>query len=154
MQKLVPSMKRREKTELRRSDGSFGTPCGCAQRWRPTRFGTRMSTPASLARSCPAASPCFNSRFPRPAINAALVPQRGATLLGRTIWRVLGFGYREIREAVSKFWMYSAHAQRYASFPLKTRATPDVQPEELLGWRAVVIGQEPAQGIHCGAVES
>jgi hypothetical protein len=32
--------------------------------------------------------------------------------------------------------------------------TPDVQPEELVGWRAVVIGQEPAQGIHCGAVES
>jgi hypothetical protein len=61
--------------------------------------------------------------------------------------------YRQIRRFwVDAFWMYSAHAQWYAS-PVCKRGCLMPQPEELLdqqsgGDRA----QEPARGICCGAV--
>ena len=43
--------------------------------------------------SFPSAAPYLDPRFPRPAINASLVPQHRSALLLGTISRVLGFGY-------------------------------------------------------------
>jgi len=41
----------------------------------------------------PATTPCLDSRFTCPAVNATLVPQRRAAFLTRTVWRFPGFGY-------------------------------------------------------------